>query len=421
MADDQHIDFLKPGFLLRWWNSMMTGARDCGLQSFRLDPDEILAAACKRANLKRDQADTFMRPLRTLCQAFGNGEELTYLGFQELHEGAIQAVQNRLTIEQAFSKHEEIAKIRFQHPIVIAGFPRTGTTLLQSLLIQDPQARWLRPWEPQGPYPAGDIEWGGVSDERRAKFENAISKLQKSNPEAAQIHALDSPAECCELLIASFLAPEILGFLGIESYRLWLDSLTEGDWREVYAFYVRHLQYLAWRQPVKGHWVLKSPDHIARFDALTAALPDSLIVQTHRNPMQFVAAECWFIYSHVYTGTRHPDPRALGPRLLRKLSDWGRRCLRERRKLDAERFLDVDFKRLAKEPIAVAEEIYDRVGLSLPDEVRNAMRAYLKKHQRPKRSSRYYDLEHFGLTPKDVRKAFGEYCETFQLDMEDER
>src|SRR5262249_45277134 len=148
--------------------------------------------------------------------------------------------------------HPEILQTPLARPIFILGMPRSGTTLLQNLLLADSGSRWLRPWEIEEPWPER-----AADDPREQRFRRRVEQSRSGNPEIDKIHAIDSPADCDILFLPTFFANLQTISLHLPTYDCWLDERSEEEWIAPYTYYRQELQRLTWYQ-AGGHWVLKS-------------------------------------------------------------------------------------------------------------------------------------------------------------------
>ncbi len=74
----------------------------------------------------------------------------------------------------------------------------------------------------------------------------------------------------------------------IPTYSRWL---AQQDWTPAYLRHRKNLQLIGLNDPGK-RWVLKNPSHLFALDALMAAYPDALVIQTHRAPSTIIASMC---------------------------------------------------------------------------------------------------------------------------------
>ena len=85
-----------------------------------------------------------------------------------------------------------------QRPIFITGLPRSGTTFLHRLLMEDPDNRAPRVWQTIYPYP---LDVRGGEDARPARVARQLRAFERLAPEFRGLHPLDatSPQECSEI------------------------------------------------------------------------------------------------------------------------------------------------------------------------------------------------------------------------------
>jgi len=220
------------------------------------------------------------------------------------------------------------------------------------------------------------------------------------------------PTECGRLFRHTLVIPGLGEMLGNSGQETPLDIL-----RWAYREYYRQLQLLQWKRPASGHWALKWPGHLVCLEILHETLPDAAIVQTHRDPGRVI-----------------PSLGQLAARFAFFLSDqrWQRlprdlmvfcakvigRAMEARRRIPADRVLDVSYQRLVADPLAVVREIYDYFGYGYTEEFDRRAKQWLAEHPRPERAKRYHDLGQFGIDRETVRAAFASYCEHYKIEPE---
>ena len=119
-----------------------------------LDADTLLNKATTQTGLTDFGDDAFRESYELLLRSLRDEARLNTQGVIMLQRTILRLLVNRLLTEQAFAEHPEMAQTPIERPLYILGFPRTGTTLLHSLLACDPASRWLRLWEGLHPAPA---------------------------------------------------------------------------------------------------------------------------------------------------------------------------------------------------------------------------------------------------------------------------
>ena len=86
---------------------------------------------------------------------------------------------------------------------------------------------------------------------------------------------------------------------------------------------------------------------------------------------------------------------------------------------DAERFLDLHYGDLVRDPIESVRRIYDHFGETLTPDAETAMRAHLDAHPKGHHGVHRYSLAAVGLAPEQVRERFSEYCARFDVPPEE--
>ena len=109
--------------------------------------DAIETAAAETTGLDDFGDPTYRDGLAVLVDALDTEARLSDLGVVALEAQLGTFLQNRLRIVDWRRRHAEVASESVVAPLVVVGLPRTGTTLLSSLLACDPARRALRRWE----------------------------------------------------------------------------------------------------------------------------------------------------------------------------------------------------------------------------------------------------------------------------------
>ncbi len=129
-----------------------------GLLRLRVDDSALIDAACKRTGLTDFGDDAFREPLRRLVDSLEKEARLNLMGRLAARQEILQLLINRLQLQRDRAAHPGIAAQTIRSPLFITGLPRTGTTLLHSLLAQDPQNRAPLTWEVMYPSPPDDTD-----------------------------------------------------------------------------------------------------------------------------------------------------------------------------------------------------------------------------------------------------------------------
>ncbi|WP_232716566.1 sulfotransferase family protein [Gordonia metallireducens] len=368
--------------------------------------EDLHASAARAAGLE-DFGDTdYLEPLGILLDSYRSEAGLTELGskmFRFFLKGALVA---RLLSEASWKANPEHADVEITRPIFVTGLPRTGTTALHRLLAADPDHQGLEMWLAEFPQPRPPRDtWADnpVYQQIQAGFE----QHHVENPEFMGLHYMDAGEveECWQLLRQSVTSISYESLAHIPSYSRWL---AEQDWTPAYRRHRKNLQLIGLNDPGK-RWVLKNPSHLFALDALMAAYPDALVIQTHRAPSTIIASMCSLAehatpgWSTTFTGDQiGQDQLELWSRGLREFS-------RAREKYDPAQFLDIDFADLRSDPMGTVERVYAALDTPMSDAARAAVTALDEESKSGARKPQHrYQLSDYGLDEATVAAAFGE-------------
>ena len=83
-------------------------------------------------------------------------------------------------------------------------------------------------------------------------------------------------------------------------------------------------------------------------------------------------------------------------------------------------FVDLRYADLMRDPLAAVRAVYDRLDMTLPDDIADLMRAYLAAKPRGKHGEHRYRLEDFGLDRERLRRGYAAYCARFDVPAEED-
>ncbi len=382
--------------------------------------DAILAEAQRRAGLSDFGGDAFREPLRRLLEAFEEEADLNAMGRAIQRERIVNILVTNLQFEDYWKRHPEIADEEIVAPVVIVGLGRTGTTLLQRLLASDARFYSTLWWEARFPVPMP----GEALDDPALRIETAraeVRQMYETVPNLEAIHPLDAMQADEEILLLeqSFYSTTPESAADIPRFAAWLDAQ---DQTPGYAYLRRLLQFIQWQKRRRGitadRWLLKSPHHLHYSDVLLSVFPDAKIVQTHRDPLVVIPSWASLNYALWQQNSDSADPVSAGRHWSAKMATGMLRCMAVRDASPPGTFMDVWFEDTVREPLGVAERIYDFIGWTLTDEARAAMARWLGENARSDRPPHAYTLETFGFTEEGLNAQFAAYRERFLTDAE---
>lgn len=315
----------------------------------------------------------------------------------------------RLRTEAGWVVRPQVLQTSIHAPLIVAGLPRSCTTVLQQLLAVDPRFQYIDSWlalAPQ-PRPRGDPSDSPAYRQARARLEDWFAQV----PQFRQAHdmGVGSPEECIELLRQEFVTNRFGCNFQVPGYdRWWLAQSEAGSYRR----WADILRLLGADDPQRC-WLLKNPGHIYGMEHVLTRFPDARIVYTHRDPLEAMASVASVVHmAHRIGAGERADPRTVGPREVRVWSR-GSAVMRAARTQAPGQFFDVYHRDYLRDPLAVVRGIYAHFDLELEPAVEQAMRDWVATHPQGQHGEHRYDLETYGLSEEAVREAFADYIEEY--------
>jgi hypothetical protein len=404
----------RPG-LIALANRVGAVARGAGLAQGRLDAEALMAAARRRTGLTDFGPDDFVEPLRVLIDSIEREAALTAVGRYITRTRLIGVLANRLRVEALTAKQPAILAQPIRAPVIIAGLPRTGTTMLHRLLAVDPGMRALASWEALNPAPLPRRPWHR-RDPRIFTAQLGVKGLAYLSPEFFAIHPIEAeaPEEEVILLDYAFRSTVAEATLRVPSYAAWLE---QQDQTPAYRYMYKLLQVLQWQRG-PARWVLKTPHHLEWIDTLLAVFPDATIVQTHRDPAVTLASICSMIAHGRGVFSDAVDPLEVGRHWRAKTARMIARAMAARDRAAPERFVDVSYYHLLEDPQAEVRRIYAQLQRPLTPACVAAMTASRRRNVQHKHGVHRYSLASFGIDAADVQASMASYRARFAIPTE---
>ena len=379
---------------------------------------DLLADGARRAGRDVDPDAAWLEAFARLVRSADDEGGLGGAGAAAFRTKLVELVDERLRADALLAAHPEVGERALPVRFVVAGLARSGTTFLHRLLACDPDVEFLPTWQAFRPVPPAV-----GPDTRRADAVARIDAIRAADPDALKVHPLDAdaPEEEVFLLQHSFASMLFALSCPLPSYNAWLNT---ADHTDAYRFAFDLLRLNEWSAgiAVGRPRVMKSPQFVLDLAVVDRLLPDAVIVQNHRDPVDLVGSYC-----STYAGSRRRscvriDPVALGRERLGQLQTMAARSLEVRRAADARgtgaRFVDVQYARLVADPLVVVEECYAAAGLEPGATTRAAMEAWLAANPQHGGGKHQYDLAEYGLDRATVEAALADSLDRFRPEVE---
>jgi hypothetical protein len=379
-----------------------------------LDTHQLCAEARQRTNLGDFRDRQIEERLFMLITCIEREANLHPLGRFLVRMHLRDLLQTRLLLADFWQKSRAHETERIQRPIFITGMPRSGSTFLHELLMQDRNHRAPLVWEVMFPLPLSPSKPNDI-DQRIKKAAARLWWFRRIAPRADSVHPMraTTPHECVAIHSHTLLSQEFATILRIPGYAAFLDNI---DLRPAYEWQKRFLKHLQTRCPVR-RWVLKAPDHVFSLDALFAVFPDAVVVQMHRNPIEVLKSSLQLteVLRRMFARPERRDQ--IGAREAHLLAEGMHRIttFRDSHPELAERFIDVNYRELVRDPVATVQRLYWELDLSLTDRTTEQVRSLAFTRGRYAHRPINPTLQDLGLDARIEARRFESYCARFGI------
>jgi hypothetical protein len=404
MAAEMTIDETNAPLVIRLLNRGGAALKKAGFRSRTLTAPELIEKAKRQLKLEDFDGPDFFEPLSRLLESCQREARLNVVGRLALKNDVVRILCNRLSLVRDRKLFPDIGKQQIREPVFILGLPRSGTTLLHTLLAADPAHRVPLTWEVMSPSPPAP----GDRERRIRNANRDLAMLRWLAPAFENVHATGAelPQECVSLISPTFLSDQFDTMYDIPSYRKWFFAQ---DLRPAYEFHRRFLQHLQFGHSAE-RWILKAPAHMFFVPALLSIYPDAKFVQLHRHPIDAVASVSSLVTILRRVFSDSVDPVQIGRDAMVYWSDAIKTFLAVRDKLPANRICDLHYDEVRRDPIAATQRVYEQFDWTLQPETEQAMRATLAKENSRSNGVHRYSAAYFQLQGTN---GFAEYCERF--------
>jgi len=373
-----------------------------------LDREALLDEARARAGLSDFGDLWFLEPMDRFIAASNDEGRLTPAGRAGTVEVIVKGLVSRLRMIDDIKRHPEILEQKLEVAGIILGLPRTGSTIFQRLLASAPGMTGIRWYEAQNfaPFPG---EERGQPVERRAYAQAMIQGWLDAAPELASIHPLDPDAPDEEILILGqmFVSTMIEGMNFVPSFARWLNGYDQSKGHEDLKTILRYLQ---WQDPSRAgkKWILKSPSNLPYAELAAKAFPEALLIMTHRDPVQTVPSYV-SMQAALYKLSATVSDADVGAFWFSRLVEWMQMFEGARERIGEDRFIDIDYRAVGREPLVQAQRVLTRFGIPVDDRVEAALGEFMAGNSREQRPMHDYSLERFGLDEEAIKREFAAY------------
>jgi hypothetical protein len=342
--------------------------------------------------------------------------ELTVIGRWMTRRFLLRLLEVRFQLMSYVAADPAVQEEEIFEPLFVAGAPRTGTTILHTLLATDPSHRVPEGWELLRPVPPPDPDPALFAlDARIAMADRELVRPQTVASGLLSIHEYGGrkPKECLSAMSFAFQSEEFTARYAVPSFE---QILEESDPTFAYQMHRLVLQTLQ-RRGEGISWVLKSPVHLHHLPALFETYPDAQVAITHRDPLTLLASLTSLIANLRWAHSDRVDSQTIArahldryTRSFERLVDWTAKG-----KFPSDQIHHSHFADFQTSPVETVRALYKQFDRPWSSELATAMSSALKANPADRHGQHAYDQSEFGEPPEELRKRFSRYQAQFEV------
>lgn len=390
--------------------NVVTGALEgAGVKLIDLDIARLKAKAEQEVGSADWLDQAFIDDLAALIDFSLKNPDASFISKTALKGEIMRRLTNYLKLQKAVKKYPDLTEQTVKQPIIIVGLPRTGTTLLQRLLSQDPASHGPALWELFNPVRIGSES---ADDDVKAAA-GFVKTVQSTSLPLWSIHTMEAnEADEC-----AFILPQSIGDVPLHGGMAYFEWFMKRSALPDYRLHKQYLQAMQYRKTAR-RWVLKSPLHLAKLGDVLNVYPDAQILWCHRGLSHVIASWASYMALSKKIATKRSDKKQVARDWMRIWDESLQVSERARQAGYPEQFFDVQYDELVLDPMAMIRRIYAHFGMSLTVQAESKMKEWLVKDKQKTKPGHRYNLIQFDLTPNDLEKTFADYIRKYNVSVD---
>ncbi|MGV7224781.1 MAG: sulfotransferase family protein [Nitrospinales bacterium] len=357
------------------------------------------------------------------CEGIDNNPFLSSIGRFLIKKIFLNAIKTRKKVLQFYHSNKKFieANGKLKAPVIITGFARSGTTLLQRLMSEDQNTRSPYTFEMEVPIPPLASGANPMEDPRIKKSGAAISALSRFAPgfieKFAESHVW-SATEMEESFVY-MLAHNCINILNsAASGRVYINDFFKIEaMHPIFRYERLFFTMLDAYRPAKSHWTLKAPYYAPWFPTIFEEYPDVRVVVTHRNPIKTFPSVCRLMESWNIAFDKEGsfDKHRFG----QFQKEFSEKCLevpfnyRKEYPEKEEQIFDCIYDEFFSDPIMMVKRIYHKFDLEYTKEFEERMKVYLENNKQGKYGRHKYSLEEYGFNGESLYQDYKNYMDHY--------
>lgn len=402
------MENLQIPFRYQFINFLGKGIRKINPNHLHLDANAMCEKAQKKTGLSDFGNPHYREGLLTVLDSLENEAHLNAVGRIVAKFTINNYLIQRLRFVESMKADSHIYETPLTPPLIVTGLARSGTSFLHRMLSVDPVHRALPQWQLMRPFPDASKE-----DLRQQEMEHSLRFREPLVQGADAIHftRADTPEECIIALGVTFNSLIFPTLFPLPGYLDWY--LKNQDAAQKFIEYRQLLQYFQSEAP-EQRLLMKTPAHTGNLAQIKQAIPQAMLIQTHREPATCVSSLCSLGYTFYQSLSEKIDKERIGAQTAALNESWLRRNLAFR-ETNPGVIYDVYYKDLVADPIGTVKNIYKHFALPWTKEYEKALNDFIYKNPKNKHGKHQYTAADFGLDEEELKERFRFYSEYMGL------
>jgi len=176
--------------------------------------------------------------------------------------------------------------------------------------------------------------------------------------------------------------------------------LHQEDTLQKYLEYRWLLQVFQSQEP-EQRLTMKASAHAGNLETLLQAVPEALVIQTHREPVTCISSVCSLLYTFYHAVAYEVDLSQTTSLVIRTHENWFRRNLAFRAAHPGVVY-DVFYDSFVSDPIETVRGIYSHFDLPWSDTHASDLEDFIHRNPKDKHGKHRYGPSDFGLAEAEI-------------------
>lgn len=361
--------------------------------------------------------------LAMFCDGIDKNPHISTVGRILLKIIYLEHLKNRTAVISFYEENAAFIEKNgsYTKPLIVTGFPRTGTTLLHRLLAEDPRSRSPYTFEMEKALPPLKTGEDPLENPRIRKSNASMGTMRKLAPgfiEKFNESHFWSATKKEESLVYMQFHNGITTVNHFQAGRDYVMRMVEPDVAPALFKYERNFfTMLDAYAPAESHWINKAPSYSHYLAGIFEQYDDARIVLTHRNPAKNSASAARLLESVCVAFDKEGS---FDKHTFAQWSNdyWGLTWTRpmdfRRQNPDREKqIIDAVYNDTFADPIAMVRKIYRHFEIDLTSEFEERMECYLINNQQGKHGRHRYSNEEYRINADELRSQYVEYFDLY--------